>query len=162
MLSLIVSHIIGLTRKERYKLNKGGSVTVVGTSTPVWFEKNNTSEPATEVFAIYKITNKKNGQPIKTTAEGFEMNLPQSNPEAEKEIKSLAIPESILEALGIGKKLPDASSLLDFQDGGSEFLHFKQFARSKLIVEGEKTKIPLNIIHCVEIKPIEDIEETLT
>lgn len=155
MLTLVVSHNIGLTKEQRYKLNDGEAIDVVGVSVPVWFHKGTTSEPANEVFVTYKLTNQKEPYPIKTTKTGFEMNMPQSNPAAEEEIKKL--PDQVLDLLGVNKNFPTAKSLLDVKDGGSEFLQFRQFARSQLIVDGQKTTIPMNIVHCVEIRPIEDI-----
>lgn len=159
MLTLVVSHVIGLTRDERYRLNKGETLDVYGVSVPVWFHKGNTSEPASEVFVTYKLTNQKEAYPIKTTSSGYEMNMPQSNPAAEEEIKK--VPDTLLEVLGVNKEFPTAKNLLDIKDGGAGFLQFRQFSKSNLIVDGEKTKTPLNIVHCVEIKPIEDIVDTL-
>lgn len=159
MLTLVVSHTIGLTKDERYKLNSGEEVDVIGTSVSVWFEKGNTSEPANEVFVKYKLKNEKQSYPVKTTGDGFEINMPQANPEAEAEIKEL--PKADLDLLGVNTEFPTAKNLLDIKDGGSEFLQFRQLARSSLIVDGQKTKIPLNIVHCVELRPIEDIIGTL-
>ena len=57
MLTLVISHNINLSREERYNLHQGKPVTTVGVSVPVWFEKGNTSEPAQEVFVLYRLTN---------------------------------------------------------------------------------------------------------
>ncbi len=159
MLTLVISHNIALTREERYRLSEGQEVNVVGVSTPVWFEKGNTSEPAHEVFVNYKLTNEKTPSVVKITTDGYEMNMPQKNAEAEAEIKT--VPEPLLAALGVNKNFPDAKSLTDVKDGGAEFLQFRQYARSNLVVDGEKTRTPLNIVHCVEIKPIEEVIQTL-
>jgi hypothetical protein len=159
MLTLVVTHNIGLTKEERYKLSQGELVEVTGISVPVWFDKGNTSEPANEVFVSYKLTNQLEPYPIKTTKTGYEINMPQRNLNAEEEIKK--IPEAILQVLGINKAFPSAKNLVDVKDGGTEFLQFRQFSRSHLIVDGEKTQTPLSIIHCVEIKPIEDLTDSM-
>lgn len=160
MLTLVVSHIIGLTKEQRYNLHDGKPVDVVGISLPVWFEKGSTSEPANEIFATYKLTNNKEAFPIKMNRRGFEINMPQSNPEAEAEIK--ALPQEALEIVGVNTNFPNSKNLLNYKDGGSEFLQFRQYAKSNLIVEGQKTRKPLNIVHCVEIRPIEEIIQTLS
>lgn len=159
MLTLVVSHVIGLTRDQRYDLHTGKTVDVVGISIPVWFEKGSTSEPANEVFVNYKLTNYKEAFPIKTTKCGFEINMPQSNPEAEAEIR--ALPQEALEVVGVNTNFPNSKNLLDMKDGGSEFLQFRQYAKTNLLVDGEKTRKALNIVHCVEIKSLEDIVATL-
>ena len=159
MLTLVVSHNITLTREQRYKLHAGETIDVVGVSVPVWFEKGSTSEPANEVFASYKLMNDKQASPIKTVQGGYHINMPQPNPEAEAEIKEM--PPEVLSTLGINANFPNAKSLLDFKDGGSEYLQFRQYAKTNLVVDGTKTRTPLNIVHCVEIRPIEDLIETL-
>jgi hypothetical protein len=160
MLTLVVSHVIGLTREQRYDLHAGKPVDVVGVSVPVWFEKGSTSEPANEVFVNYKLTNKKESFPIKMTKCGFEINIPQANPEAEAEIKQL--PKDALEIVGVNTNFPNSTNLLDLKDGGSEFLQFRQYAKTNLIADGQVTRKPLNIVHCVEIRPIEDVIQTLS
>ena len=55
MATLTVSHYIYLSREQRYELNDGKDIEIVGICVPVWFQKGNTSEPAQEIFCKYKI-----------------------------------------------------------------------------------------------------------
>lgn len=146
MLTLIVSHNIGLTKEERYKLHNGETIDVVGVSVPVWLEKGTTSEPANEVFVKYKLTNIKKNQQIKTNEFGYEINIPQINTEVKEE-------SSI--------NFPNSKNLLDIKDGGIEFLEFKQYSQSSLIIDGEKTNRNLNVVHSIEIRKIEEIINSL-
>jgi hypothetical protein len=156
MLTLVISHNIALTKEERYKLHLGETIDVIGVSVPVWFEKGNTSEPANEVFTIYRLTNKPESHVVKTNVSGYEINMPQ---QPEKDLEK--VPPNIVESLGIQKELPTSKNLLDIKDGGSEFIQFRQYAQSNLIIDGKKTKKPLNIVHCIEIRAIESLSRSL-
>jgi hypothetical protein len=160
MLTLVTSHNIALSKEQRYKLHAGESVTAIGISIPVWFQKGNTSEPAQEVFATYKISNDSGDFQIKTNDQGYEINLPQPNPEMQKYLEN--IDQDILDTLGIQREMPTSKKLLDFEDGGNAGMYFRQFAKSNLVIDGEKTKIPLSIIHSVEIHSLDDLLDTLS
>ena len=53
---LTIAHNIFLTRELRYEIAAGNSVEVVGVSVPVWHDKDQTDEPAEEIFCRYLIT----------------------------------------------------------------------------------------------------------
>jgi len=78
MFVLFVSHNIYLTRDERYALADGESVKVIAPSVPVWFYQFNTSEPATEVFCQYTLTNKPGIARIYPIKSGYKINIPQT------------------------------------------------------------------------------------
>ena len=108
MLVLTISHIIHLTKKERYKLINKGKIAVTGTSVPVWSTENYSTEPAREVFCKYLITNditKSGGVDI--VDQGYEINLLNEN-------------DNIAE-----KNIPQVEILRDLQDYGNEFYAFK-------------------------------------
>lgn len=159
MLTLVNSHNIALSKEQRYKLHAGETIQAIGVSIPVWFEKGNTSEPANEVFVQYKLSNQTQDFQIKTITTGYEINLPQPNPELEQQLAE--IDEKILATLGIQKETPNSQKLLDYEDGGNKGMYFRQFSRSNLIIDGKKTNTPLSIIHSVEIHAIDDLIETL-
>lgn len=159
MLTLVISHNINLSREERYKLHKGEPVTTVGVSVPVWFEKGNTSEPAQEVFVTYRLTNTKNDYAIKMSKDGYDINIPQPNPELEAQLRE--VNQEVLDALGVQKEIPTSKMLLDGADGGLEKMQFRQFAKSGLIVDGQKTKKTLSIVHSVDIRRTEDLKTSM-
>ena len=76
MATLTVSHYLYLTKEQRYSLNEGKDIDVVGICVPVWFSKGNTSEPAQEIFCKYKIQNPRQGDNIKQTDDGFTIIMP--------------------------------------------------------------------------------------
>lgn len=147
MATLTISHYIYLTRDERYKLHSGEALEVVGVSIPVWFHKGNTSEPAKELFCKYKLTNENMNKAIVPNDEGYTINIPQEL-EFENEV-----PQEVKEA--ITEKMGTSIKLLDVEDGGSEWLEFKQFNKVK---HQDKS---FNIVHFVEIKPKEILEDTM-
>jgi hypothetical protein len=134
MLTLTISHNVFLNEKQRYDLHRGEPVEVIGASVPVWFHKGNTSEPAKEVFCLYRLTNDKFFRPIMQTTNGYHISLPQK-PDAHKMTTSI--------------------NLLNIKDGGSEWLYFTQ----SNIIQGKKK---FTTIHFIEIKPIEKLLKTLT
>lgn len=159
MLTLVISHNIALSKEQRYKLHNRETIDTVGVSVPVWFEKGNTSEPAQEVFVAYKLTNSTEDFAIKMTKDGYEINIPQPNPELESQLQS--VNANVLEALGVQKEIPTSKNLLDVGDGGSAYIQFRQFAKSGLVIDGKKTKKTLSIVHSVEIRTNEELKQTL-
>lgn len=131
MLTLTISHNIFLTREERYKITKGEPIEILGISVPVWFYRGNTSEPAKEIFCKYIVTNDEKNTPIFSTKTGYQLNLPKAIDNQNSEKK-----------------------LLDISDGGAECLFYKEF---------NKVYKPLHydIIHYVQIMPVEMMEKTL-
>lgn len=148
MSTLTISHYIYLTKEQRYSLHNGNQLEVIGISVPVWFDKGNTSEPATEVFCKYKLTNDEIGKFIKKSEEGYEINLPQKSEFLEKDI-----PKEIKGVVEI--QLGTSERLLDHEDGGVAALEFRQYTK---IDEGRK----YNIVHFVEIKNNEILSDTLS
>jgi len=132
MLTLTISHNIFLTKEERYKLTSKENIETIGISTPVWFSRGNTSEPAKEVFCKYTITNDETDAPISPTENGYRINLPK-----------------VIDDQSAEKKL------LDVSDGGAECLFYREF--NKIY-----KPIHYDIIHYVQIMPIEMMEKTLS
>lgn len=132
MLTLTISHHLFLTKNERYKITNGEPIEIIGVAIPVWFLKGTTSEPAKEIFCKYSIFNQGDTEPIFSTKEGFQLNLPTmiENQDATK-------------------------LLLDIKDGGTECLFYREFNQVKKPVQ-------YDIIHYVQIMPIEMMEQTLS
>lgn len=154
MLTLVISHYIYLNREQRYKLFDGENIETFGVSVPVWFDKGTTSEPAKEVFCRYLVKNVKNHEAIKTLKDGYEINIPQS-------VRPLAKFEeqedySINSKKKISNYFDRSLKLLDPEDGGAEWLEFKQYATMK-----HKRK-KVEVVHSVEIKDIRILENTLS
>jgi hypothetical protein len=149
--TITVMHNIFLTKEQRYNLADGKTVETIGVSVPVWFYRGITTEPAQEVFVKYRLTNKKTPVPITQSDEGYSINMPQ----AEEHMVKLADPSA--ENPMQGKKVdpPTAVMLKDIKDGGCGFLQFKQYTKVR------KDKKTYNLLHFVEIKTIEDLEDTL-
>ena len=154
MLTLVVSHYIYLNRDERYKLFNGENVETFGVSVPVWFEKGNTSEPAKEVFCKYILKNVKNHETIKALKDGYEINLPQSVTMLNK-IKEGLTEDQLTNLKKIYDRLDRSSKLLDAEDGGAQWLEFKQY----LNMNFKRKKV--EVVHSVEIKDISILEKTL-
>lgn len=133
---LTISHYIYLTKEERRQLFNQIPVSTIGISVPVWFDKGNTSEPAKEIFCKYFITNNIESKKIEPNQDGYNINLPRDFINFKNE--------------------NGATRLLDVEEGGCEELVFKQY--SKLNKENKN----YNIIHFIEIKPIEILFDTLT
>jgi hypothetical protein len=141
---LCVSHNIFLTREQRYDIYEGKQVEVVGVSVPVWFyNKNETSEPATEVFCKYVIANDNKNQPkgIEITEEGYEIYLASGEGGMSKIKKFFKKRDYI----------PFSKLLLDVKDGGAEWINFKVYD----ILED------YSVIHSIEIQKIETLNESL-
>lgn len=147
MATLTISHYIYLTKEQRYALNDGDEVEVVGICVPVWFDKGTTSEPAHEIFCKYKLTNPKTGVNIKQSEDGFVLVLPSEDTESfaeEEKNNSLKI------------KLGASESLLDFKDGGRECSEFRLY--QKLLIN----KNLYHLIHFIDIKSKEILIDSLS
>jgi hypothetical protein len=147
MATITVSHYIYLSREQRYELNDGKDIEIVGICVPVWFQKGNTSEPAQEIFCKYKISNKKTGANVKQIDEGFDISMPSLEFEDEKtneETKKI-----------VQKKLGTSENLLDLKDGGQEICEFRIY--QKLQVKNELH----HLVHFIEIKPIEILMDSV-
>ena len=143
---LCVSHNIFLTKEERYRLYESGNIEVVGVSIPVWFNKNETTEPAIEVFCKYyfQCNNKNFQKNIEIADDGYEINLFKNNifnGMSNKIKKYFKMRENAY--------IPNAKSLLDVRDGGSEWCNFKSYDSH------------YNIIHSIEIQKIENLTKSL-
>jgi hypothetical protein len=146
MATLTIAHYLYLNKEQRYKLHAGETLEVVGISIPVWFHKGNTSEPAKELFCRYKLTNRPKSKTIMPTEEGYCINLPQKL-ESDKE------ENEVYDA--VNSQIGHSEMLLDIKDGGSEYLEFRQYNK----VEQENHSF--NVVHFVEIKPNEILEDTM-
>jgi hypothetical protein len=146
MATLTISHYIYLTKDERYKLHEGQPMEVVGVSVPVWFHKGSTTKPAQEMFVKYRLTNCLPNRAITAFEEGYCINLPQKN--------DLTAPIQVQQAVGV--EVGTSERLLNYKDGGSEYLEFRQYSKV------QKHKRTFNVVHFVELKPVEDLLETLS
>lgn len=142
---LCISHNIFLTKEERYLLYEKGSIEVIGVSIPMWFNRNENTEPSLEVFCKYFLKCNNNLQKnIEITKEGYEIKLFKTNIFSEMSNK-------IKKYFKVRDKsyIPSAKSLLDIKDGGVEWVNFKSYDYSS------------NIIHSVEIQKIENLINSL-
>jgi hypothetical protein len=138
-LTLTVSHNIFLNSEERYALHIGKELQVIGVSTPVWIHGKTTSEPAHEIFCNYTITPTDYKLYIRHNAKGYDLLLPRSTYDPENKRVNPTI----------------INNLVDFKDGGVEWLAFRQFNEVK------KNKKDITIAHFVEIKDTEELIKTL-
>jgi hypothetical protein len=148
MATLTISHYIYLSREERYKLHFGESIDVTGISIPVWFHRGTTSEPAKEMFCKYKLTNEAINKTIISMEEGYQINLPQN-----LELSGENVPKEVQDVVSV--KLGTSGRLLDTKDGGSEWLEFRQYNKIKKDIH------EFNVVHFVEIKPYELLQDTM-
>jgi hypothetical protein len=159
---LVISHHIHLTREQRYELHNNGVVETTGVSMPIWHYKGETSEPGSEIFCTYLITNDPAVSRVYCVKTGYEINLPQI-PLDYKPTK----PFSDLEWRGLTKRQqedwylrtePPASSknLLDLVDGGSNgFLFFTKMDSFR------RRNKNIDIVHEVQFIPMEKLVESL-
>ena len=105
------------------------------------------SEPAKEVFCKYKITNEPINKAIISTEDGYSINLPQKIT-----FDSFSKEFQIAAAMQLGT----SEKLLDVKDGGNESLEFRQYNK----IQSEDRNF--NVIHFVEIKPIEILYQTMS
>jgi hypothetical protein len=138
-LTLTVSHNIFLNSEQRYELHIGKEVKVVGVSSPVWVHNKTTSEPAHEIFCNYTITPTDFKLYIRHNAKGYDILLPRStyDPEDKRENPTIL------------------NNLINFKDGGVEWLAFRQFNTVK------KNKKDITIAHFVEMKDMVELTKTL-
>src|SRR5581483_11801117 len=139
-LTLSVSHNVFLTKAQRYELFSGKEVEVVGVSVPIWYYQDITSEPGNEVFCQYKLIPCDHKIFVKHTSNGYAIHLPE---------KSFDLEEKKPNPLTL-------KNILEYKDGGIEWLAFRQFGKAK------KNKKPVNIVHFVEIKTIEELEKSIS
>ena len=142
MATLTISHYLYLTKEQRYQLHERKPIEVIGISVPVWFNKGSTSEPAKEIFCRYQLTNDSVNRNMVTTDEGYNINIPQN-----VEVYTI---EPIT-----ATHFSTSEQLLDFAEGGVEFLEFKQYNKI------QKKMHKFNVVHFVEIKTVEKLLETL-
>jgi hypothetical protein len=143
---LCISHNIFLTKEERYGLYENSSIQVIGVSIPVWYNRNETTEPAIEVFCKYhlKCDNKHFQKNVEINDDGYEIKLFKNSifgGLSNKIKKYFKIRENAY--------IPNAKSLLDVKDGGSEWCSFKSYDSYH------------NIIHSIEIQKIENLTNSL-
>jgi hypothetical protein len=154
---LSVSHVIWMTREERYSLASGNTVEVIATSLPVWFYKGTTSEPAQEVFCKYVMTSSGKQIQIRHRVDGYDVNIPL-----------LATPADV--PLELWEELSDqdkedfrrmspapvgVKDILDLKDGGSEWFFFRQYTKVKK-ADGSQ----IHLVHYVEIKDMTALTKT--
>jgi hypothetical protein len=133
-LTLTIAHNVFLTKEQRYGLFDGNTVEVIGVSVPVWYYNGTTSEPATEVFCAYKLIPDEKKFYVNYTKNSYELLLSKNSYATEGTTETLSL-----------------RNLLDLKDGGINWLAFRQFNKIK------KNKKDINMVHFVEIKPIQDI-----
>lgn len=136
MLTLTVSHNIFLSKEQRYALSEPGYIVeVVGVSVPVWFLSGRTSEPAKEVFSLYRLIISDDNKAISKHSNGYLINLPRS-------LQTISIPVSQI--------------LKDPEDGGRGTLQYKEYSSSRS--KGRK----FNVIHTIEIYDESELIKSLT
>lgn len=149
---LIISHHVHLTEEEIYSLHAGEDVISVGIAVPVWVINGLTSEPAKEVFCNYFLENTKEDSSIKILDDGYNIVLPYRKASRLKKVpdeKWMKFTEADFEK-HYKKYKPEISSrnLLNFKDGGSESLYFRE--HNSIKTHGNV----LNIVHYVNIENI--------
>ena len=158
---LFVSHHIYLTREQRYALADGESVKTVAPSIPVWFYKFNTSEPATEVFCRYILSNQGDAASLEFAKDGYVINIPQipkdyQPPERipDEQWRKMTC-EQQSEWYENNPTPPSGTLLRDVSDGGSAYIKF-QFD-----VQGRRHKKMVRQSHQIEIKDMSKLLESL-
>ena len=155
MLHLTISHLIFLTREQRYALINQETISVIGVNVPVWVNGSKTSEPAVEVFCRYELQNQPTVVQLLQTVDGYLINLPQK-----KDAEAPPVSDDMWRAMPIEEQEAwykryrqnhSASNLRDIKEGGSQFLQFHYISLTK----------ELKIVHNVEIKTMETLIESL-
>lgn len=158
-LTISVSHLIFLSREERYKLIDGETVKTLGVSLPVWFYKGTTSEPAEEVFCRYHLTSSPKSPPIRYLKTGYAVNLPRHQ-ETELELTNEQWLKMTREQREVWYRsrnfYPKCQDLKDVKDGGAEYLSLK-FATVRIIADRK-----VGVVHYVVIRGIENLQNSLT
>ncbi len=156
--TLTISHNLYLTKEQRYAWYNGEDVEIVGVSLPVCDYNGATSEPGAEVFVKYTLLNRPERIFIQQRKDGYEIMVPKSPPEVKK------LPDEVWNSLSHedqeiwyknNEPSPTILNLLDVKDGGSQWLAFRQYSKIK------KNRKFIHLIHFVEIKPMEDLLQTL-
>ncbi|MHA2043231.1 MAG: hypothetical protein ACW99G_00470 [Candidatus Thorarchaeota archaeon] len=164
-LGLFVVHQIFLTREQRYKVADGESIEVVAHNLPTWILQGSTvtSEPSTEVFCKYMINNNgEDKQSINHENKKYTIWIPSCKddhkleaPEDEK-WKSMTEDEKHTWFLEHPSK-PCGRRLKDAKDGGNNGnLRFDQHKKVNT-----KNGDMMTIVHCIQFKPIESLEESI-
>ena len=161
-LTLHVYHGLFLTRDQRYSLADGETVETVGVSVPVWSLGGNTSEPASELFCKYVLTNKIGATKITPFGEGYLINIPQlplnlkipDAPSNEEWRKMTSLQQERWYAKTSAPKTGGA--LRDIGDNGAEYLRFHE---TKRIQRDGRT---VTLYHVVEMQDIQELLDTLT
>jgi len=162
MTTLTVSHNLFLTREQRYELFHGTDLEVVGVSVPVWIGNGQTTEPAIEVFAKYKLMNRDEKIFIRQHNGYYEITIPVIEavvPPMPDDIWNSLTQQQRDEWWAANDPNPSLINLLDIKDGGCGWLAFRQY--SKLSKDTGSVGV-LHVIHFVEIKDISDLEQSLS
>lgn len=159
---LVVSHHIHLTQEQRYELHERNIIETIGVTIPIWHSTGITSEPGTEIFCKYILTNEPAVSRVYCNKNKYEINLPQfpadykpTKPFTDSEWRGLTTRQ---QEDWYERTEPPVSSknLLDLIDGGSNgFLFFTIQDNMK------KNKKHIDIVHEVQIMPIEKLVESL-
>lgn len=156
--TLSISHNIFLSKEERYDLFDGKKLSIVGVSVPVWTFNGMSSEPAIEVFAKYEI-NQGEVLSIIDNRKEFIIEIPKTpsklyEPLSDDVWKNLAA--NVKERwYQLNEPKGSLINLLDIEDGGSAYLHFKQYSKVNM-----NNKV-IGLLHFVELKPMEELLTTL-
>lgn len=157
--TLTISHNLFLTREQRYRYYKGQELEIVGVSVPVWLSEKETSEPAQEMFTLYKLCHTNETALIKHNRHRYEIYIPKlpfyQPPYITNEIWETLSTEEKQNYYDKMDKEVVIKNILDYKDGGCEWLAFRQYSKTK------RYKKTLNLVHYVEIKKIEDLEFSL-
>ena len=161
MLILSIAHNIYLTREERYALASKQSIEVISPSIPVWFYKGSTSEPATEVFCRYILTNVPGPASVAFANDGYLINIPQlpedyEPPERVPDDEWRTMSREDQEKWYEDHTVPlNGNALRDPQDKGGAYMRFQ------LETNTIRKKRQIKLAHYVEIRDISELIESL-
>lgn len=162
MFILAIHHNIFLTRKERYQLANGEPVKTIAANIPVWFYRFATSEPATEVFCEYILTNSPGETNVQILKNGYKINIPQlpegweepvppTNEEWQK-MSPIKQEKWYVENM----RLLSGLNLLDHKDRGAKRMYFEYK------IDTQRNGHPVKQTHTIEISDISVLEQSLT
>lgn len=154
--TLAISHNLFLNYQQRYDWYNGKEVEAIGVSLPVWFADGTSSEPGHEVFVKYKLLVSEEKALIQHHKELFyEIHMPKCTAKPHmklpEEVWASLTPEEQKAWYDENEPTQSITNILDIKDGGSEWLAFRQYGKVR------KEKTTLNVVHFVEIKPIEQL-----
>lgn len=162
MLSLAIHHNIWLNRDQRYAIHNGVEIVTVGCSMPVWVENSKTtSEPAREIFCNYYVKRQDTEVPIQVVDDGYEITIPNRTGTLPKltndEWRHLNAnhKDKLHDLYDKCKKSNNSSDLLDFKDGGSKRISFREHNKVK------KNNTYINFIHFVNVADIDFLTSSL-